>query len=63
MVMLLFSFDILVESDVGYGEIAVKELDKWVINRGSTSDDLGIVCNEVGIDHVDIAVDGGSVDR
>ncbi len=55
MVTLLFPFDILVESGVGYGKIAIKKLGERVIHRGSTSDDLGIV--------VDVAIDGGSVDR
>jgi hypothetical protein len=63
MVTLLFPFDILVESGVGYGKLAIEELRKWVIHCGSASDDLGIVCVEVGVDHVDVVIDGGSIDR
>ncbi len=63
MVTLLFPFDILVESGVRHGKIAIEELGKWVIHCGSTSDDLGIVCVKLGVDHVDVAIDGGSIDR
>ena len=63
MVTLLFPFDILIESGVRYGKIAITELGKRVIHRGSASNDLGIVGVEVGVDHVDVAIDGGSIDR
>ena len=51
-------FEVVVRDD----KVSVKKLGDGVINGGSPGKDLGIVHVEVGVDEVDIAVDGGHID-
>ena len=63
VVALLLAQDVLAERVIGDREVATKELGEWIINGGATSKDLGIVCVEIGVDHVNITIDGSSVGR
>ncbi len=47
VVALLLAQDVLAECVVRYGKVAVKELGEWIVNRCTTSKDLGVVGVEI----------------
>jgi len=51
-------FEVVVRDD----EVSVKKLGDGIIDGGSPGEDLSVVHVEVGVDEVDVAVDGGRID-
>ena len=61
MIIILLLCNILLKVVVRDDEVSVKQLGNWIVDGGSSGKELGIVDIKVGIDEINIAVDGGGV--
>ena len=63
MICILLLCHVGVEVVVGDDKVSIKKLSNGVVNGGSPGKDLGVVDIKIGVDEVDIAVDGGRIDE
>jgi hypothetical protein len=63
VIIILLLCNILLKVVVGDDKVSVEQLGNRIVHGGSLGKKLGVVDIKVGIDEIDIAVDGGGVNR
>ncbi len=62
MIIILFLCHVLLEIEVRHNKIGIKKLGNGVVDGRSSRKDLQVVYGEVGVDEVNVAIDGSSID-
>ncbi len=62
MIIILFFCHVLLEIEVRHDKIVIKKLGDGVLDGGSSRKDLQVVHVDIGVDEVNVAVDGSGID-